>query len=134
MLVIRIFLFGICRPMKTFMLLSHVPVGGMGPVNMRLVEQAKSIFADLGYTVEGDGPEFRAERAWKVVHVSAVLERELQLTETGDFHCFVARPEDADDLERRLEREDPAYEWAIIVANGTEYEVERAPPGPIVTV
>ena len=106
----------------------------MGPVNMRLVEQARSIFADLGYTVEGNGPEFRAERAWKVVHVSTVLEGATRPERTGEFHCFVSRPEDVDDLERRLEREEPDYEWAIIVADGSEYEVERAPPGPIVTV
>ncbi len=30
----------------------------MGPVNMRLVEQARSIFAELGYTVEETAPNF----------------------------------------------------------------------------
>ena len=105
----------------------------MGPVNMRLVEQARSIFAELGYSVEGDGPEFRAEREWKVVHVSTVLERGELPTASGQFHCFVARPADVDDLEKRLNRVDPDYEWAIIVADGDEYEVERAPPGPTVS-
>ncbi|AGB32089.1 hypothetical protein Natpe_2268 [Natrinema pellirubrum DSM 15624] len=106
----------------------------MGPVNMRLVEQARSIFAELGYTVEGNGPEFRAERAWKVVHVNAVLEAdELPTSASGQFHCFVAEPDDADDLEARLERTNPNYEWAIIVVDGEDYQVERAPPGPRVT-
>ena len=105
----------------------------MGPVNMRLVEQARSIFADLGYTVEGNGPEFRAEREWKVVHVSTVLETDDLPAPTGQFHCFVSRPEDADEIERRLRRQDPEYEWAIIVADGDEYEVERDPPGPTLT-
>ena len=106
----------------------------MCPVNMRLVEQARSIFAELGYTVEGNGPEFRAERAWKVVHVNAVLEAdELPSASSGQFHCFVAEPEDADDLEARLERTNPNYEWAIIVVDGEDYQVERAPPGPRVT-
>ena len=106
----------------------------MGPVNMRLVEQARSIFAELGYTVEGNGPEFRAERAWKVVHVNTVLETgELPSSSSGQFHCFVAEPEDADDLEIRLERTNPNYEWAIIVVDGEDYQVERAPPGPRVS-
>ncbi len=105
----------------------------MGPVNMRLVEQARSIFAELGYTVEGDGPEFRAEREWKVVHVNAVLENGSLPSGSGRFHCFVARPEDADDLEQRLTSVNPNYEWAIIVADGEDYQVERAPPGPRVS-
>ncbi|TYT60922.1 DUF7116 family protein [Natrialba swarupiae] len=101
---------------------------------MRLVEQARSIFAELGYTVEGDGPEFRAERAWKVVHVNTVLENEtLPTASSGQFHCFVAQPEDADTLETRLTSVDPSYEWAIIVVDGEEYQVERAPPGPRVS-
>lgn len=102
----------------------------MGPVNMRLVEQAKSIFADLGYTVEGTGPVFRAERKWKVVHVNPVLEPGELPAAAGQFHCFVARPEDADALERELERTNPSYEWAIIVVDGDDYQVERVPPGP----
>ena len=107
----------------------------MGPVNMRLVEQARSIFADLGYTVEGTGPEFRAERAWKVVHVNPVLDGAELPASTGDFQCFVARREDADVLERRLRESSLDYEWAIIVVDGDgdEYEVERAPPGPTVS-
>ncbi|WP_120242611.1 DUF7116 family protein [Halopiger aswanensis] len=98
---------------------------------MQLVEQARSIFADLGYTVEGNGPEFRAERAWKVVHVNTVLETdELPSSASGQFHCFVAEPDDADDLEDRLTSAEPNYEWAIIVVDGDDYQVERAPPGP----
>ena len=105
----------------------------MGPVNMRLVEQARSIFAELGYTVEGNGPKFRAERDWKVVHVSTVLETGDLPTESGQFHCFVAEPTDADDLENRLRSANPDYEWAIIVVDGDDYQVERAPPGPRVS-
>ncbi len=105
----------------------------MGPVNMRLVEQARSIFAELGYTVEGTGPEFRAERAWKVVHVNPVSDARELPSSTGEFQCFVAQPDDADDLERRLRSRNPDYEWAIIVVDGEEYQVERAPPGPTVS-
>ncbi len=105
----------------------------MGPVNMRLVEQARSIFAELGYTVEGNGPTFRAEREWKVVHVNTVLETGELPSESGQFHCFVAEPDDADDLEARLRSRNPEYEWAIIVVDGDDYQVERAPPGPRVS-
>jgi hypothetical protein len=105
----------------------------MGPVNMRLVEQARTIFADLGYTVEGNGPEFRAERKWKVVHVSTILEPNELPSDAGEFRCFVAEPEKADALEARLERTNPSYEWAIIVADGDDYQVERVPPGPHVS-
>ncbi|OVE86367.1 DUF7116 family protein [Natronolimnobius baerhuensis] len=101
---------------------------------MRLAEQARSIFAELGYTVEGTGPEFRAERAWKVVHVNTVLEDdELPTASSGQFHCFVAEPDDADTLEEKLTRTEPSYEWAIIVVDGDDYQVERAPPGPRVS-
>lgn len=103
----------------------------MGPVNMRLVEQARSIFAELGYTVEGSGPAFRAERAWKVVHVNTVFEKaELPSSSAEQFHCFVAEPGDAADLENQLRSTNPSYEWAIIVVDGDDYQVERAPPGP----
>ncbi|MFP8954940.1 hypothetical protein ACLI4Z_18580 [Natrialbaceae archaeon A-arb3/5] len=101
---------------------------------MRLVEQARSIFAELGYTVEGNGPTFRAERAWKVVHVNTVLETdELPSSSSEQFHCFVAHPDDVDELETRLTSVDPSYEWAIIVVDGDDYQVERAPPGPRAT-
>ena len=105
----------------------------MGPVNMRLVEKARSIFAELGYSVEGSGSDFKAERDWKVVHVSTVLETGQVPRESGPFHCFVAEPADVDALETRLESVDPEYEWAIIVVDGDDYQVERAPPGPRIT-
>ncbi|AGB16096.1 hypothetical protein Halru_1488 [Halovivax ruber XH-70] len=98
----------------------------MGSGTTPLAEQARSIFTDLGYVVDGDGPEFRAERAWKVVHVSTT--QTVDDGDTAEYRCFVAEPADVDALERRLERRQPAYEWAIIVADGDEYQVERAPP------
>ncbi|WP_247728568.1 DUF7116 family protein [Halovivax limisalsi] len=100
----------------------------MGPVNKRLVDQARSIFDDLGYTVEGDGPTFRAERDWKVVHVSTTLDTIDTVGSADEYRCFVADPDRVTELERRLTRADPAYEWAIIATDGDEYEVERAPP------
>ena len=104
----------------------------MGPVNSRLVEQARSIFADLGYSVEGTGPGFRAERDWKVVTVTPLAGTETIPNGSETYHCFVTEPDQVDPLERRLEQLDPSYEWAIIAIDGDEYAVERAPEGPVV--
>lgn len=100
----------------------------MGTVSTPPVEQARSIFSELGYTVSGDGPEFRAEREWKVVHVSAISEPE-ETPDSGAFRCFVTYSETAETLERQLTRLQPDYEWAIIsVDDDAEYDVVRAPP------
>jgi hypothetical protein len=100
----------------------------MGPVSTTLDEQARSIFSDLGYTVSGDGPEFRAEREWKSVHVT-VTEEPDETPESGGLRCFVTSEEQAPGLRRRLKRADPESEWAIIsVEDDDEYEVVRAPP------
>ena len=105
----------------------------MGPGNTRLVERARSIFSELGYTVEGTGTEFRAEREWKVVTVNAVGDGS-EVPSDGTYHCFVTRPERVEALEGRLRSIDPEYEWAILAVDGDEYEVERAPPGPTISV
>lgn len=101
----------------------------MRPVNIQLVEQARSIFAELGYTVEGAGREFIATRDWKSVQVT-MLEAGDDLPETGSLRCFVTESQMASELRRRLRKQDPSYEWAIIGIDGEEYHVERAPPGP----
>lgn len=94
-----------------------------------LARRARTIFDDLGYTVRGDGAEFRAERAGKVVRVTATDE-EPDPPEAGGLHCFVAPGDRARSVRRRLARNDPDCEWAIIGVRGDDYEVERAPPGP----
>ncbi|WP_135534326.1 MULTISPECIES: hypothetical protein [Halostella] len=100
----------------------------MGPVNTNLDEQARSIFSDLGYTVSGDGAEFRAEREWKSVHVT-VTEEPNETPDTGHLRCFVTSEDQAPGLRRSLTRADPEYEWAIIsVEDDNDYEVVRAPP------
>jgi hypothetical protein len=99
----------------------------MGTVSTPLVEQARSIFSELGYTVSGDGPEFRAQREWKVVHVSAVTEPE-EAPDSGGLRCFVTYRETAQSLKRRLTRMKPDYEWAIISVDDDDYDVVRAPP------
>jgi hypothetical protein len=95
---------------------------------MKLSNRARSIFEDLGYTVEGGGAEFRAQRAWKSVTVSTVSDPSETPT-SGSLRCFVTDEDTASDLERYLSQRDPEYDWAIIsVSDGEGYEVVRAPP------
>ena len=127
----------------------------MARVTTPPVEQARSIFTDLGYTVSDDetpiadgvgsddaardrsrtgefpdrGIEFRATREWKEVRVTAVAEA-TDAPRTGTLRCFVTWQEHAPALRRQLKRAEPEYEWAVLgVAEDGEYEVARAPPG-----
>jgi hypothetical protein len=96
------------------------------------IDEARSIFTELGYTVTGDGPEFSARRDWKEVRVTAVSEGD-DTPDTGTLRCFVTWSEQASQLRRRLRSDDPEYEWAVIgVGDGGDYEVARAPSGPLV--
>jgi len=100
----------------------------MATVNTPPTEEARSIFDELGYSVSGDGTEFRAIRDWKEVHVSAAGD-DARTPDSGTYRCFVTWAENAPLLERRLRRLNPSYEWAVIgVADDGEYEVARAPP------
>ena len=87
-------------------------------------EQAKSIFDDLGYTVEGNGPEFRAQRKWRVVRVTATAEPD-DSENLGDepYQCFVTWADASSELCERLRRSDPEYEWAVIGVTDDGYEV-----------
>lgn len=92
------------------------------------VDEARSIFTNLGYTVTGDGPEFSARRDWKEVRVTALSEDD-DTPDTGTLRCFVTWREQAGQLRRKLRSDNPEYEWAIIgVHEGGDYEVTRAPP------
>ena len=101
----------------------------MGPGNTDLVEQARAIFDQLGYTVTGSGPEFLAEREWKAVRVLATTDP-TETPEDGTLRCFVTPAGNAGRLRRRLRELDPTYEWAVISVEDDDYEVVRAPPGP----
>jgi hypothetical protein len=92
-----------------------------------LATRARSIFDDLGYTVVGEGAQFRAERDWKVVQVTAT--EEAADPDDDGLHCYVTPRDRAGDLQRRLDGAD-SEEWALIAVDGDEYEVVRAPPGP----
>ncbi|AGN02310.1 hypothetical protein L593_11835 [Salinarchaeum sp. Harcht-Bsk1] len=99
----------------------------MESVTASLATRARSIFDDLGYTVVGEGSEFRAERDWKVVRVTAT-DGEANPDDEG-LHCYVTPSEQVGTLRRRLAGGD-SEEWAIIAIDGEDYEVVRAPPGP----
>jgi len=99
----------------------------MGNVTTSLTDHAQSIFTDLGYSVSGDGEEFRAERKWRVVRVTPMAEPQTP-PGGGDLRCFVTWSDSVAGLERELERVDPDYEWAIIgVADGEDYVVTGPP-------
>lgn len=97
----------------------------MSTVTTALKEEAESIFTDLGYTVTPHGGEMRAERKWRVVEVTPMAEPEEPPT-TGTLRCFVTYADTVPLLERKLTREDPEYEWAIIgIREDEEYVVSR---------
>jgi hypothetical protein len=99
----------------------------MGTVDTALEEAAESIFDDLGYTVTEHGGEFRAERQWRVVRVTPMAEP-VRPPASGEYRCFVTWADRTAALERRLSREDPDYDWAIIGIDGDEdYVVQRRP-------
>lgn len=101
----------------------------MPPGSTELASRARAIFHDLGYTVVGDGGQFRAEREWKVVRVTAT-DSVPDVASGEDLHCVVAPSDRVREIRRRLAGADLDCEWAIISVDGDGYDVERAPPGP----
>lgn len=94
----------------------------MGAVTTSLAEQARSIFADLGYSVERSGSELRAERKWRVVRVTCSEPEEIPTA--GDFRCFVTDADAATRTYRRVAMTEPDYEWAVVsVQDDGEYDV-----------
>lgn len=97
----------------------------MSTVTTALKEEAESIFTDLGYTVTPQGGEMLAERKWRVVQVTPMAEPE-DPPSSGELRCFVTFADTVSMLERKLTRESPEYEWAIIgVRDDEEYVVRR---------
>ncbi|PSP27455.1 hypothetical protein BRC65_05690 [Halobacteriales archaeon QH_2_65_14] len=98
----------------------------MGTVNTTLMQEAESIFTDLGYAVSTAGGEMRAERKWRVVQVTPMAEPDDPPASSGQLRCFVTWAERVGALERRLTRADPDYDWAIIgIRDDEEYVVSR---------
>lgn len=105
----------------------------MPTVSMPPVEEARDIFRDLGYTIDGDGPTLRAERKWRTVEVTAVaadtngVPPAENAAENVRFRCFVTWSDSVNTLRTQLARSDPNYEWAIIgVTASGDYDVVRA--------
>ncbi len=92
-----------------------------------LARRARSIFDQLGYTVVGDGTEFRAERDWKSVRVEVTTEPAVDAIE--GLCCFVTPSDAVASLRQRLD-DARTDEWAIIAVDGEDHEIVRAPPGP----
>jgi hypothetical protein len=102
----------------------------MATVSKPLREKAESIFTELGYVVSPDGGELRAERKWRVVHVTPIDDSD-DPPSAGTLRCFVTWSDRAADVYAELSGSDLDYEWAVIaVEEDDEYEVVRAPTTP----
>lgn len=84
----------------------------MATVTTPLAEQAESIFQELGYTVSTDDCGLRAERKWRVVHVT--LGEDPAAKVDGELQCFVTWDEHAEEVHDRLTERNPDYDWAVI--------------------
>lgn len=94
----------------------------MGAVSTQLIDEARSIFRDLGYEVSTEGEELRAERKWRIVHVTTAEPSESPTT--GRLRCFVANAERAQRVREELLETGPDYDWAVIgVDDGGDYRV-----------
>jgi len=97
----------------------------MSAARTSLQKEAESIFSDLGYDVTPEGREIQARRKWRVVTVTPMAEPR-DPPQSGELRCFVTHAEMVDRVEKRLDRADPAYEWAIIGIEDDGYVVSRS--------
>lgn len=95
----------------------------MGAVSTSLVEEARTIFTDLGYEVTDVGDELRAERKWRTVHVTTAPPEEAATH--GRLRCFVAHDDRAADVHERLRDIEPDYDWAVIGVGENGYRVHH---------
>jgi hypothetical protein len=93
----------------------------MGVVGTPLLDEARTIFGDLGYEVEMDGDELRAERKWRTVFVTTADPGAAPTH--GRLRCFVAEAERAREVRDRLVSLAPDYDWAVVAVDGGEYRV-----------
>ncbi|MFB6112446.1 MAG: hypothetical protein ABEJ35_07945 [Halobacteriaceae archaeon] len=102
----------------------------MVPASAAPTQEARAIFDDLGYSVDGDGQTFRARRAWKEVIVTVLDKPDPnRVTACGEeaLCCFVAWKEHSREAASRL-AEAVAGDWALIaVSEDGGYEVARRP-------
>ncbi|UPM42770.1 DUF7116 family protein [Halocatena salina] len=96
----------------------------MGIISTPLLEEARSIFSDLGYTVSTAGTELRAERKWRVVYVTTSDPDDTP--NRGDLRCFVAPEDRAASLCEELLARAPDYEWAVMeLADSGGYRIHH---------
>ena len=99
----------------------------MATVTTPLAEKAESIFTELGYSVSTDDSGLRAERKWRVVHVT--LGADPAAETDGELQCFVTWNDHADEVRDRLTGQNPEYEWAVIgVRDDGSYDCYRERP------
>lgn len=84
----------------------------MGVVSTPLLDEARSIFTDLGYTISEAGSELRAERKWRIVYVTTSGPDEIP--DRGELRCFVTRDDRAPALCEDLLSRAPEYDWAVM--------------------
>ncbi len=96
----------------------------MGSISTTLLDEAQSIFSDLGYTVSAAGAELRAERKWRVVYVTTSDPGETP--DRGDLRCFVTREDRAASLCEELLTRAPEYDWAVMgLTDSGAYQVHH---------
>lgn len=93
----------------------------MGAVSTSLIEEARTVFSDLGYEVTEAGDELRAERKWRTVYVTAADPAEANTH--GRLRCFVARADRAAAVRDQLLDLEPDYDWAVITIDEDESSV-----------
>jgi hypothetical protein len=93
----------------------------MGVVSTPLLDEARTIFSDLGYEVEKEDEELRAERKWRTVFVTTADPEEAPTH--GRLRCFVAEADRAGEVRDRLVSLAPDYDWAVVAVDGGDYRI-----------
>lgn len=101
----------------------------MGAVSTQLVQEARSIFEDLGYDIESNGDELLATRKWRVVHVTDADPEEAP--SDGRLRCFVAEADRAEAVRRKLRTLTPDYDWAVVAVGDDGYDVLHPDAGTL---
>ena len=93
----------------------------MGVVGTPLLDEARTIFSDLGYEVEKEGEELRAERKWRTVFVTTADPGDAP--EHGRLRCFVAEEQRAAHVRDQLVSLAPDYDWAVVAVDADDYRI-----------
>lgn len=99
----------------------------MPHANKALIDRARTIFTELGYSIDGSDTEFTATREWKAVQVVATEDDVDVRSADEPYKCFIVDQGNIDALEHEIRRRDPEYEWAIIGITEDGYDVATPP-------